>query len=502
MAHDRARGGHSGWLAAVPAALLALAGCNPDLPDPSVRPTSSDAFGLTLQLAPEAPPGAAPRVLRAEIRAPPRVVLDPARFVVIEGEVGEAHLRQLERDAPSRALAARFVPALTWAESGAVVVAPSIALTPGESYAIASGEPPVAFALRVADEGPPLLARVWPPAGAAATAASAVLCGDEPLPPMNEAVALDPEGVAATLVSGAARGAGRACLRLEAEGSADAIAPRIPPPVVETGGRSWLLDPAPWTLDAEPTAEAAPVACEAGEVPFGPGCARVLDDRVAVRAPSSPLLWIVSGAGLDVVRATGADEPFVLAPLAPNTSIRLRVTTIDAAGHRKQVDVGAVTRPPLPHLVLNEVMANPLGPEPEAEWVELVNDGLAPADLAGYVLADVGGETALPAATLAPGAFAVLVNEDFAPDPELDVPPREGALVLRVAALGKGGLGNDGEPLRLLDPSGAVASRFSAAPKPKPGVSVGRTSPSAPDGVAASFALQARGATPGWENSE
>ncbi len=38
--------------------------------------------------------------------------------------------------------------------------------------------------------------------------------------------------------------------------------------------------------------------------------------------------------------------------------------------------------------------------------MELVNDGSVPAELGGYVLVDVGGETPLPAATLLPGDFA------------------------------------------------------------------------------------------------
>ena len=35
----------------------------------------------------------------------------------------------------------------------------------------------------------------------------------------------------------------------------------------------------------------------------------------------------------------------------------------------------------MPHVVINEVLANPVGGEPAQEWVELYNDGRAPAVL-------------------------------------------------------------------------------------------------------------------------
>src|SRR5262249_38977375 len=109
--------------------------------------------------------------------------------------------------------------------------------------------------------------------------------------------------------------------------------------------------------------------------------------------------------------------------------------------------------------------------------------------------ADIGGKTALPAATLPPGAFALVVNEAFVEDDDIDPRPAKGTLLLRVPKLGNDGLKNEGEPLKLLGPSGAILSRFPAVPKVKPGQSAPRIAPSAPDGDAASFAIGAP--TPG-----
>jgi hypothetical protein len=143
-------------------------------------------------------------------------------------------------------------------------------------------------------------------------------------------------------------------------------------------------------------------------------------------------------------------------------------------------------------------MANPLGAEPDQEWVELYNDGQVEAALGGAVIADVGGETVLPEVTLPPGRFAIVVNESFLEDDGLDVPPAADAIVVRVSRLGRGGLGNGGEPLRLLDTAGRVLSTMPALPKPKAGMSLARTAPAAPDGAGASFVLAAP--TPGWSN--
>jgi hypothetical protein len=200
-------------------------------------------------------------------------------------------------------------------------------------------------------------------------------------------------------------------------------------------------------------------------------------------------LWAVAGAGVDRVFAVGAGDPFTIDGLPPATDVTLDVAAIDVRGTVLRKEVSAVTTAPMAHVILNEVLANPLGPEPAEEWVEIVNDGAAPADLGGYVLVDSGGETPLPSATLAPGAFALLVNETFVAADGVDPEPAAGTLILRVPHLGKNGLSNAGEALSLMDAGGAVVSRFPATPKPKAGRSVARLAPAAPDDVPSSFAI-------------
>jgi hypothetical protein len=139
-------------------------------------------------------------------------------------------------------------------------------------------------------------------------------------------------------------------------------------------------------------------------------------------------------------------------------------------------------------VVINEVLAWPIGPSPAEEWVEIVNDGPAPAVLDGYVLEVGSRATPLPAATLAPGGFALIVSDTYTAVDGTDVPPAPGTLVLTVPHLGREGLSKKGEVLTLYDASQNAISTFAATPKPKQGFSVARRVPSAPDALASSFA--------------
>jgi hypothetical protein len=268
------------------------------------------------------------------------------------------------------------------------------------------------------------------------------------------------------------------------------------PEAVPAAAGAHPLDPRPLAIEAA-APPFAPARCDAGEIPFGPGCATVLDDRVVGRSAGIPLLWTVAAPGVDAVFATAADDPFAIGGLTPNHHVALALATFDVAAKSMRVTIGVDTQAPMAHVVLNEVLANPLGPEPVQEWVELVNDGRVAANLDGYVLEDLGGVTPLPPATLAPGEFALVVNDGFVEDDGFDPKPAPGTQILRVPKLGKSGLTNAGEPLVLRDASGAAVSRVPPMPDSKAGLSLSRSSPGAGD-AASSFALAP--ATPGAPN--
>gem|GEM_PF-410550 len=491
--------------------------CAPDLPVPTHRagapPGSSEGGGVRLEIEPPAPIEAAPPILRLRLLFDAGPPVDPARVFLIEGEIGPAHVRQIERGTLSKALSARVVPALVWLDEMAepasagqvVVVAPTVRLELGATFTIASGEPSFTAQIRVLEEDPArTLERVWPPLEGGVTGSLGIWCGNDVIAPFEVAAALEPGGPPGFLRAGAVDGAGMRCARFEAEpGSSGELgmdAAVVGPPAIELESGPLRLDPRPFVHEASPS-PVEPLACDPEEIQLGPGCARVLDDRLIGRAPEAPLLWVVASPelGIDHVFATADGDPFGIAPLAPLTSIELGVTTLDIAGSAAFAVVSASTLAPMPHVIINEVYANPLGEEPEQEWIEIVNDGAVAADLAGYVVADIGGKAALPSVELPPGGFALIANEAYNElEDELDPAPPPGALIVRVPALGRSGLSNGGEPIKLLDAAGIVLSRAPAAPKPKPGWSVARVSPSAVDGLATSFKLWRP--TPGLPN--
>jgi hypothetical protein len=451
-----------------------VCGCAPDLPEAGMRQTSGPDAGVALSVTvePAAPLDAVPRALRVRLRA--GQPLDPAATALVRGPVGPGQMREIAAGKVSKALGERLVQAEAWREGEEVVIAPIGLLEPGEEILAVAAETAETATLRAAEgEGP--LPAVWPPEGGATTAPFAVWCGDGALPRVDEPVQLAPGGPAARVRRGAVEGgAGMACLRLEGEAGAEGRG--VTPPAVAGLGLTPVLIQADGTVGSVPE-----LGCEADETPFGPGCARFADDRAAVRTPPIPLLWAIAGAGVDRVIAAGAGDPFVISGLPPATDILLDVAAVDGRGTVLRMLTSAVTAAPMAHVVLNEVLANPLGPEPDAEWVEIVNDGAASVALDGYLLVDGGGATALPPATLPPGAFALLVNQGFDEQGGSDPAPAPGTMILRVPHLGTKGLANAGEPLSLVDPTGVVVSRFPASPKPKAGLSVARRSPETPD---------------------
>lgn len=474
-------------------ALLLAAGCRPELPlsEASSRgPAPAPASPLSVTLEPETPLDAAKRVLRLHVHAD--VPLSPEHVKLVRGELHSSQLGQIARDEISQSLAARLVPTLVWIEQdGAIVMAPEAPLEPGETYAVASGEKRLAVFFDVeAESETPLLDRVWPPIDGGA-AAFAVYCGARPLRDARIPLSFSPEGPEGVLLRGLApEGAGARCLRFQAN-TGPSVGPSVPPPelVLFPGGELVALDPRPLEASREPVPAPEPLACADAEVPFGPGCAEVLSDRLLVRAPEAPLLWGIRGMGLDVVKSTREEKGFVLKGLPSDADIGLDIVMVDGHGAVSRQIFEARTAPPSPHVVLNEVLANPLGPEPHQEWVELYNDGQVDASLLGYKIFDIGGETALPEILLPAGRFALVVNETYVLNDEVDVAPPPDVILVRVPALGKSGLGNAGEPIRLQNEAGRVISRFPALPKPKAGQSLSRVTPDAPDGVSDSFTI-------------
>ncbi|MEM6787132.1 MAG: lamin tail domain-containing protein [Myxococcota bacterium] len=504
------------------------------------------ALSITVSCAPPLPSGAAPGASSTaattpnadasfEVRPDPdsdlsvvsriarlRVIAEasatPETFVLIAGEVGSAHLGQLARDDVSKALRARIVETLRYRTEGLIVLAPTAALAPGR-YAVARGQPKGAIAFDVVPDADghhpeaPTLSFVFPPGGRHGPAAAfGVWCGAPPdvtSGVLGEgSLTLEPSGPSVRARRGiTTEGDGPGCIRFDAEEPSSG--PQLPPVGVDVGPTTWWLEPhllVPAAPDDDPPD--APETCPPAAVTVGPGCVAVADDRVWLWPGSSSYLWSVlaDGDSLEAPLAppswVDARARFTLVGLSPNHRHDLRVTWVDHSGADESRLLSVITAPPRAHVVITEVMANPVGLEPEQEWVELYNDGSVAADLGDYRLEDPAGGTDLPSVALPPGRHALVVVEDYDRQSYYDASPPDDAIVVRVAALGTHGLANGGEPLALVElDENRVVSRFPAVPKPKSGHSVARRHPHVdvtdPDGFHRTDVP-----TPGAENAD
>jgi hypothetical protein len=463
------------------ASLFVAAGCGPPIPEPG-----SGATNLVVSFEPAAELSAVPSVVHVHIASRSLGAGDASLF---QGSLSDYYLGKVKHGDVPDTLRARQVPLVSWRTESELIVAPLVPLGAGPySLAASSG---LLSEFQVATELP-LLRRVWPPAGAGGSPRLAVYCGDGDGAPDPGVLMLEPGDVRVAMSAGvddAGSFAGH-CLHFSLENRPDSTQIVVPPPVFG----AWAPDPSPFAAPADEPA--LPVSCNDGEVALGLGCAIAADDRAVVRTPAATLLWIVHTAHGGFVEVTHGGASFVVRGLAPASHERLWGSVHDATGAESNFDLFVDTAPARARPVLNEVLADALGPEPQSEWIELLNDGSLALDLSGYSLQDSGGLTALPAQILGPEEYALLVRDDFAPNAS-DVPPAPGARLIRMPALGKSGLSNAGERLALRDSAGLECSVLPALPA-KPGQSLARLHPWSLDGDPSAFGFGTP--TPGVAN--
>lgn len=225
----------------------------------------------------------------------------------------------------------------------------------------------------------------------------------------------------------------------------------------------------------------------AGEV--GQFDTAVTDDRVPpaisglMVTPSGPCVLIafqtdepaaamvhVEGEGFsrDLAAGAGASQfsaAIFLGDLAGGTAVSISVAVADAAGNQAMSAVVPLTiaQGMLP-IAITEIHANPAGPEPAQEFVEVRNLGADAVNMGGLAIADAKGMDTLPDAIIGGGGYALIVPSGFDPASPKDTPPLAGTPLLRVdSRIGSDGLSNGGEALRLLSAAGAVISSYGAA---------------------------------------
>lgn len=222
-------------------------------------------------------------------------------------------------------------------------------------------------------------------------------------------------------------------------------------------------------------------ACALDERATPLGCALADDASLTLRVElgvPARIEWIVGETHVLSVASRGAASLRVdgLPPDRPHATT-LRAAGTDGVVHDWPLELA--TTPPLARVAIVEVRADPLGPEPAQEYVEVLNYGDVPITLDGFTLSDrADREGDLLAGALAPGERALIVSARFDPDDPSDTPVPPGVRLIRVdAALGSGGLTNAGEPLFLRDADGRRLSAAPAMAPDRPGTCVARSGP-------------------------
>jgi hypothetical protein len=463
-----------GWLLS---AALGLA-CSAPSVDVPAAPS-----GISVTFEPAALPSAVPAHLRARLHG--SAGAEPWLF---HGQLSDYYERALRKGEVASAIRTRAVALRFWSEQADLLLEPLNWLDAGEHYTLALLGRGAVDDWDVEAEGAPRAERLFPPAGRPLQRVS-VQCSSA-FQASLPAVSLKPADVPVTVAFDSPRVADTTCITFLADG--DAPEPGVLPPSL--AGVSLV----PGAFQPAENWPISPAATCAG-VPCADACVEVRDDRVLVTAQSHDTLWVVDEPAPQVVVSSAGQRTTLLSGLTPRTPYTLRSSLLSSDGTTRACELELTTASAARHLVLSEVLANPLGPEPASEWIELVNDSQLAVDLAGLWLEDATNRSFLPHDVLAPHERALLVGAGFRPS-ALDAPVAPGTRLLELSSLGARGLSNSGEALLLVGEEGIVA-RFPALNASHAGRSQARRALDGADDEPAAFGEHGGvGASPGAPN--
>jgi hypothetical protein len=176
----------------------------------------------------------------------------------------------------------------------------------------------------------------------------------------------------------------------------------------------------------------------------------------------------------------------------------------DLAGNRTSTALEVAPLRGLSALAIVEVRADPLGPEPSQEYVELLNFGDTPLSIEGFTLSTdmfATGQRIVGAAVLAPGERLLVVAPDFDSAEASDGPLPAG---VRLARLDRAlALRNEGAALVLRDAKGQRLSASPALAGARAGQCIERVGSSFRSGALSAFrATLGGGCTPGFASDD
>jgi hypothetical protein len=467
--------------------LFGFAGCSP--------PLNTHDSSLSLRAQSGASLASLPRVERLVLGGAEQIPLEDLWLVL--GEIGSSTEGRVKRRDPPASLEAARQSVFSYREGEETTIAPSGVLAPGATYSILALGVGVIGSATVAIDSTPLL-RHWG-GGWVLEGEPLLYCWGEP--PMDELTNSDLlPAISGSETNGVRLGVDESefgkdlCVRVEPEVQVDGFV--LPPTSV--GG--WLLDPLP--LSVRPAAESEEQACDlkcTGNTVTG-ACVRHEQGVFLVEfCPGAYLLSAREASSVDdkihySLLSRAASRTTVVGPLRPDELYTITIASLDAKEiipETLELRSGAADA----RLVLTEVLIDPLGSEPQSEWIEIQNVGTLPGSLLGLEIWDDSGGTPLPDLKLQAGQVGLIVREDFRVG--ADIVPAEDALPIVVAQIGQNGLRNTGEEVSLRDSEGNVLSKIPAKSRPE-GVSSLRISPWAADNEQSFIEHPAPGASPGY----
>lgn len=482
-------------------------------------------------------PNALPRRPHLQLTFDRPLAQQPQGVFLLEGAADDALAQDLQLPPLAAAHAAREVACEIAYRGAQVVLTPRAALSPGATYTLAlagyartrdgaklepSGEAWIQ-ALTVADN-PQAGARAlatWPADGSAGVPTNltfAALVFDGMI--ANEAAGVwlqDPDGLAVPTAAASRLPCselddrGQSCVQIKLDRSllantryelttGHALLDAHGAPV-EHVAASFVTGPGPDFR--APRVLETPCGVDEASIP---GACVLTDDRsVSVRVTSDAAfrLQALLDASVSARLASETSVAWAQRDLSPGQPVRLELAVFDAAGNTTRMHARLTTQTSLPALAISELRADPIGSEPAQEFVEVWNYGQSPIALRGFSLSD--DPLAVPTridsdAVVYPGARALLVADTFDAHDARDVPPKAGALLVRVGkALGKSGLSNRGAALFLRDPQNRRVSAAPAVPAPRAGVCNVRITSDLRSSEPGSFGYAAgETCTPGW----
>jgi hypothetical protein len=433
--------------------------------------------------------------------------------LLVRGEPDGRLVAALGRPPPPKALLDELVSVRLVVDGDEAHLTPRRALAPGQRYTLVVGPRVIvagaqlgrpferAFTTGALGDGAPVLSLLAPADGATGVVRNLreVLASWSKRVSSPTAITLVDDGGESQPATVDEAGCERCVrLRLSAPLAANArFSLRASPDARDRMGATAFGDPSGFSTGSE--LRAGPTRLHDLALELADGC---IGARFASDFPTSALMCVaVEGEGHRrcVTDPPARDHALGIAVDDLDGALTYDVSAWDETTLPPADTTGPVDAPSPLQLAITEVLTRPLGPRLRQQFVEVLNLGAAPVELAGVALVDAAGRNTLSTATLGPGAVALLVPSGFTDD-GADPAPAAGALIIHVdeSHLGGRGIPAAGEPLWLEDANHRRVSAWGGFPLSlAPGQSVTRVSPRACD-VPSSFVATPSGrSTPG-----